>query len=50
MRMRRGPDVEILGPAAEEQVPDAAADEVGRVIVLVEPVENLERIGIDLAS
>ena len=48
VRVRVGADVEVLRPAAEQQVADAAADEVGDVVVLVEPVENLQRVRIDL--
>ena len=36
VRMRRGADVEVLRPAAEQQVADAAADEVRDVVVLVQ--------------
>ena len=32
VRMRRGADVEVLRPPAEQQVADAAADEIGDVI------------------
>ena len=48
--VRRRPDVEILGAPAEQQIADAAADEIGDVIELAQPVENLERIGIDVAA
>ena len=48
VRMRGRADVEVLRPAAEQQVADAAADEVGDVVVLVEPVENLQRVRVDL--
>ena len=48
--MRRGADVEILRPPAEQQVADAAADEIGGVIVLVQPVQDLEGVGIDVAT
>ena len=47
VRMRRGADVEVLGPAVEQQVADAAPDEIRRVVRLVEPVEHLERVGVD---
>ena len=50
MGMRRRADVEVLRPAVEQQVPNAAADEVGDVVVLVQPVKNLECVGIDLAT
>ena len=45
VRMRRRADVEVLRPAVEQQVADAAADQVGDVVVLVEPVEDLEASG-----
>ncbi len=48
--MRRRADVEVLRPAAEQQVADAAADEVGDVVGLAQPVEHLERVGIDVAA
>src|SRR5262249_15436091 len=47
--MRRGADVEVLGAAAEEEVADAAADEVGDVLELPQPVEDAQRIGIHVA-
>ena len=50
MRVRRRPDVEILGPTVQEQVADAAADQVRDVMVLVEPVEDLEGAGIDVSA
>ena len=48
--MRRRADVEILGPAAEQQIAHAAADEVGDVIGLAQPVEDLQGIGVDVAA
>ena len=48
--MRGRADVEVLRPAPEQQVADAAADEVGDVVVLMEPVEHLQRVGVDLAA
>ena len=48
--MRRRADVEVLRPAAEQQVADAAADEIGDVVGLPQPVENLQRVGIDVAA
>ena len=48
VRVRRRADVEVLRPPAEQEVADAAADEVGDVIVLVQPVEHLQRVGVDL--
>ena len=48
--MRVRADVEVLRPAAEDQVADAAADEVRDVVVLLEPVENTQRVRIDVTS
>ena len=45
-----GPDVEILRPTSEEQIPHAAADEVGDVIPLSQPVQNLERVRITIGT
>ena len=50
VRVRRRPDVEVLGPAVQQQVADASADQVRDVAVFVEPVENLERVGIDISA
>jgi hypothetical protein len=47
--MRRGADVEVLGLAAQQQVADAAAHEVGGVVPLVQPVQDPEGVRIDLA-
>ena len=46
--MRVGANVEVLRAAPEQQVADAAADEVGGVFVLMEAVKNLQRVGVDL--
>src|SRR5581483_837519 len=48
IRMRRRTDVEIFGMTAEEEVADAAADEVGDVIALPEPIEDFQRVRIDV--
>src|SRR5262249_22952242 len=45
-----GPDVEVLGSPGEQQVPDAAADEVCLVSGAGEPVEDLQCIRVDLAA
>ena len=50
VRVRRGADVEVLRPASEQQVADAAADQIGDVVVLVQPVQDFERAGIDVAA
>ncbi len=49
VRMRRCPDVEVLWAPADEQVANAAADQIGDVVELPQPVENLEGVGIDVA-
>jgi hypothetical protein len=48
--MRIGPDVEIFRGQPEQQVPNAAADEVRSVPALVEPIQNLEGIRVDVAA
>ena len=48
--MRGGADVEILRTACEQQVADAAADKVRDVLELAKPVQNLERIRIDVTA
>ena len=48
--VRVGPDVEVLGRAPEQQVADAAADEVGLVAGPRQPVEDLQRVRIDLPA
>jgi hypothetical protein len=45
--LRRGADVEVLRLAAQEQVAHAAADQVRRVVGLIEPVENFQGFWID---
>ena len=50
MRVRGRADVEVLGPASEEQVAHAAADQVGDVVVLVELIEDFEGTGIDVSA
>ena len=40
-------DVEVLGLAAEQQVADAAADEVGLVAAALEPADDLGGVGVD---
>ena len=41
---RIGDDVEILGLAAEQQVAHTAADQEGLIAMLVETVEDFERV------
>ena len=42
------PDVEILRLAAEQQVAHAAANEIGDVVVVLKPVQDAERVRIDV--
>ncbi len=44
------PDVEVFRTSFEQQVTNAPTDEVRDVIMLVEPVKDLESVGIDLAT
>ena len=46
VRGRAGDDVEVLRLAAEQQVADAAADEVGGVIVAAEPLDDFGGVGV----
>ena len=41
-------DIEILWLSAQKQIADTPSDEIRPVVMLLEPVENLQRIGIDL--
>ena len=50
MRMRRSANVEILRPAIEQQVANAAANQVRDVVMLVKSVKNFERVRIDVAA
>jgi len=50
MRVRRRADVEILRAAAEQEIADAAADEVRDVLALAEPVQHLECVSVDVAA
>jgi len=50
MRMRRGADVEVLRAPAEQQIANAAADQVRDVMMFVQTVEDLECIGVDVAA
>ena len=47
--MGRCPDVEVFRPSSEQQVAYAAADEIGDVVALTQSVENLQRIGVNIA-
>ena len=48
--MRVGADVEVLRPAAEQQVADAAADQIGDVVVLLQPIQDPQRVRIDVPA
>jgi hypothetical protein len=48
--MGGGPDIEILGHAAEKEIANAAAHEIRHVIELSEAIEHFQRIGIDVAA
>ena len=50
IRVRVRADVEVLRLTAQQQVPDAATDQIGREIVLVEPVEDPQRVRIDVPA
>src|SRR6185369_12867601 len=50
VRVRRRSDVEVFGPATQQQIANAAANEVRDVVMLVKPVKNLERVGVDVAA
>jgi hypothetical protein len=46
--MCRGADIEVLRPAAEQQIAHAAAHQIGNVVILMKPIEDFERVRIDL--
>ena len=48
--MRRRADVEIFRPAAQQQIADAAADQIRSVVELAKPIQDFERIRIDVAA
>ena len=50
IRMRRRPDVKVLWAAPEQQIPNAAADEIRHVVELAEAVQDLKRVRIDVAA
>jgi hypothetical protein len=43
-------DVEILRPAAEDEVADAAADEIRGVPVLVEAIQDPKGLAVDVTA
>src|SRR3954454_9626418 len=50
MRMRGGADVEVFGTTLEQQIANAAAYQVRNVVMFVKPIQNFERVGIDVAA
>src|SRR5262249_42422621 len=49
-RVRGRADVEILRTASEEKIAHAAADEIRDVLGLTQPVQDFERIRVDVAT
>jgi hypothetical protein len=43
-RMRVCPDVEVLGTASEHQITDAAPDQVGNVLVLLQAMKDAKGV------
>jgi hypothetical protein len=50
VRVGRGPDVEILRPAVQQEVADAATDQIRHIVVFVELIKDLESSRIDVAT
>ncbi len=50
VRVRGGADVEILRRATEQQIAHTAPYQIGDVVELAQAVEDLERVGVDLAA
>jgi hypothetical protein len=50
VRVRVGADIEIFGMATEQEVADAAADEVAGEVVLVQPIQHLQGVRVDLLA
>jgi hypothetical protein len=50
MRVGGRADVEVFRPALEEQVANGTTDQIRDVVVLVQPVEHLESVGIDVPA
>ena len=48
--MRARADVEVLRAAAENQVAHAAAHEIGDMAVLLEPLQDAERVRVNVPS
>ena len=50
VRMRGRTDVEVFRPAAEEQIADAATNQVGDMAGLVQAIKNRECVGVDVLT
>src|SRR3954462_6902908 len=50
VRMRRRPDIEVLGPSIQQQIANASPDEICDVVMFVKPIEDFQRVGIDAAA
>ncbi len=50
VRVGVGTDVEVFRLPAEQQVPHAATDEVSGVVELLQPVQNFERVRVDVPA
>jgi hypothetical protein len=50
LRMGRGAEVEVLGPAVKHQVPHAAAHQVGHMARVNQAIKNLQYVGVDIAT
>ena len=48
--MRVRADVEVLRLPAEDQIADAAANQVGDVVVLLQPMQDPERVRVDIPA
>ena len=49
-RMRVRADVEVLWPASQNQVADAAADEIRDVAALLQAIEDPQRVRVDIPA
>ena len=50
VRVRRRADVEVLRMPVQQQIAHAAAHQIGDVIELAQAVQDLQRVGVDLAA
>ena len=48
--VRGGADVEVFRPAADQEIADAPADQIRRVVELTQPIENLQGVRVDVAA